>query len=171
MVWFMEFDGAYRQQANSEETSSWQSKIQTGSHSGTDWHFIPFKPFWSWESLGLCMKSQSDCCVLYLTAELVSFRAASLVTLLKSWSSQRTESRAEDETVTTVPCTEELSLLHMWRGTSSSSSVHSSNTSPLQTSRVLKVGWLDDSNCETTNKWQNNILVVLSVLASWWKQY
>lgn len=41
----MKFDGAYQWQANSEETSSWQSKIQSGSHLGADWQLIPLSLF------------------------------------------------------------------------------------------------------------------------------
>lgn len=45
MAWFMKFDGAYQWQANSEETSSWRSKIQSGSHLGADWQLIPLSLF------------------------------------------------------------------------------------------------------------------------------
>lgn len=56
----MELDGAYQWQANSEETSSWQSQIRTGSHSEADWHLIPSSLFWSSESLGPCVKCQRE---------------------------------------------------------------------------------------------------------------
>lgn len=62
-VWFMKLDGAYQQQANSEETSSWQSKIQTGSLVGTNWQLIPVSSgewtFWTaWKISKMKLKAE-----------------------------------------------------------------------------------------------------------------